>query len=132
MCRSVHSPTPHFSGRQPPPQAFTAGNLPLAPRIPNSPPVRPVRNTTPYVRPTESHAAGSAGSSASQDTVIELFRKIVDEIRCGREEYRKMSEDIKGIRQAVNKLEANYRKLWEDWKEQNEASFTIESSPYKV
>ena len=116
----AHAPRPgHLGVRQVHPPTSTAGNMPLT-RL------RAPRPTTPYTR-IEGHS-----STVTPERVIDLFHKVMDEIHRGREEHKKMAEDIKGIRQTIGKLEANYRKLWEDWKQQNETTFTIESSVYKV
>ncbi len=99
--------------RNPQNQPFTSGRLPLGG---NSP--RPaVHGQVPYNRPIQSRAASgsSAGNhtaigsttapaSRSGDTaVIELLHKIMDEVLHGREEYQRLSDQIKVVRQSIRR-----------------------------
>lgn len=54
------------------------------------------------------------------------------EARRGREERRGIREEIRKVIQQVSKLEEEQKKLMEMVKQQSDASFTIETSLYKV
>lgn len=113
---------------------FTAGNLP---RMTISPRPR-LHGQPPYVRPTLSQNRASsnqppiATAPESGDTVVELCHKIMDEVRHGREEYKRLSDEVKGVRQILGKLEETLKNFQEDSKEQSEVCFSVERSTYKV
>ena len=61
----------------------------------------------------------------------DICQKLLDEMRWGREEQKGIREDLR-MSQLVTRLEENYQKLSDQIKQQEEVSFTIESSAYKV
>lgn len=71
----------------------------------------------------------SASDSAS---VIEMYRELIQEVRQGRMENKRIGEDVKKMSQIVARLEENYNKIRDNMKEQTEATFSIETSIYKV
>lgn len=115
-------------------------NLPLAPQSatppgsttrssPHTPPESPLSRIissrpTPYSRPENTSSPG--------DSILEICRELLQDVRRGREENRKMSEDIKKMGQMIVRLEDNYKKMRDDNKDQSEAAFSVETSVYKV
>ena len=63
--------------------------------------------------------------------MMELYQNILDEIRCGTEEQKRMKEEIRRLINVVSKLEEGLKSLNEELK-QMETSFTIDNSQYKV
>ena len=105
--------------------------LPLTPRNPNAPYVRP-----PPRYPTDANAAatrpGGGPGRTSESQNDDVSQKILDEVRRVRDEQKCMREEVRRTSQLVSKLEEEYKKLTDQLKQQEEASFSIESSVYKV
>ena len=57
---------------------------------------------------------------------------MLDEVSRGREEQRGITEDVRKVAQLVARLEEEYKKLNDQLKQQEDASFLVESSIYKV
>ena len=109
-------------------QSFTATRLPGGAQSDTH---QPRFNQTPYSRPAQSpNGGGSSGNG--NEAIAEMFAKLLQEVRQGREEYKKMSADVVRISQTIRKLEENFATLQSKLRDQMEASFTIESSSYKV
>lgn len=62
----------------------------------------------------------------------DLVTQVLDEVRRGLDEQRKVKEDVRRVGIALNKVEENVRQLSEHFDNFMEQTFTIESSPYKV
>ena len=58
--------------------------------------------------------------------------QILDEVRRGLEEQKKIKDEIRRMGTEVGRIREEYKKLYELVKTQADASFTIESSVYKV
>lgn len=111
----------------------------MTPRTPNTPYVRPQFPTSGGTRPPTGPGSQPAdGNSQARQQLgdargtLEMQQKIFDEVRRGREERRSIREEIRKVAQQVSKLEEQQKKLMEMAKQQNDASFTIETSVYKV
>lgn len=113
------------------------GRLPLTKRNANTPYVRlrlpsdSSRSGGPNVnRPCNSTSTASGARSNEAQGTNEICQKLLDEVRRGREEQRGI-RDVRKVAQLVAKLE-EYKKLNDQLKQQEDASFTVESSIYKV
>ena len=87
-----------------------------------------------------SNIPGSGGTSGRVSTrpsdvqgqgTLQICQQLLDEVRRGREEQ-KVMDDLKRMAQHIGKLEKEYKKLNAQLKEQADATFTVESSAYKV
>ena len=92
------------------------------------PPSQPYRRTTPTVTPVTPVSSVNGGNI----TVVEICHQLLDEIRRGLEEQRKVKEDVRRIGHAMNRVEETVRKLGENLKDHTEQSFAIETSTFKV
>ena len=72
---------------------------------------------------------GGAGNSGGSG---DICQKLLDEMRFGREEQKGIREDLRRLSQLVTRLEDNYQRLSGQIQQQEEASFSIELSAYKV
>ena len=63
---------------------------------------------------------------------MDTCHRILDEIRQGRQEQRKIGEDVRKFGQMLGKLQEDYKRLNDQLKEQAESAFAIEKSTYKV
>lgn len=106
-----------------------------ASRLPNMHP-RPLhQQQSPYSRPQNPISSGhsmTTPSASDSASVIEMYRELIQEVRQGRMENKRIGEDVKKMSQIVARLEENYNKIRDNMKEQTEATFSIETSIYKV
>ena len=95
-------------GRRPPGLASTP--LPPNSRVTNAP----------YQRPS---------SGAAQSERLDV---LLNEIRRGLEEQKKVKEDVRRIGLAMNRLEDRIKHLGDQFKLHSEQSFSVDNSQYKV
>lgn len=130
--------------RGPPTNVGTRGTRPglqgpraLSARLPLTPQSTQPHNQPPYSRPQNLAVSNETGGhtashTSTSDMVLEICHELLQEVRRGREETKRISDDVKRMGQIMGKLEENYRKLRDDLKEQTEATFSVETSVYKV
>ena len=123
---------------------FRGSRLPLAPRTNNGPYARPNSPTRswPPSQPGNGRLPDTGNSRSGNDRLHHQTRtndgsdqvsgEILDEVRRGREDQTKIRDDLKRINQLIAKLEEEYRKLNEQFKQQTDASFSVDTSVYKV
>ena len=92
---------------------------------------------TPQTGPTELEGIRASGSNQqgrriSHPSNNDIMEMIMNEVRAGRQEQRKTSDDIKKIGISIRKLCEDYERLKKELKEQADVAFTIESSAYKA
>ena len=112
-----------------------SNRLPLVPRNSSAPYVRPPpRNPSDSSHGNGHRPGGGAGNSGRPKESLngDICQKLLDEMRWGREEQKGIREDLRRMSQLVTRLEENYQKLSDQITQQEEASFSIESSAYKV
>lgn len=78
----------------------------------------------------QGHVPSSSNSTTNLNHVS--MQQILDELRRGFEEQKKVKEEIRRMGQEMGKLREEYKKLNELLKSQTDSSFNIESSVYKV
>ena len=74
---------------------------------------------------------GGAGNGGGRLPSGDICQKLLDEMKFGREEQKGIREDLRRLSQLVTRLD-NYQRLSGQIQQQEEASFSIESSAYKV
>ena len=127
---------------------FRGSRLPLAPRTNTGPYARPNGPTRlPPSQPGNGRLPDTGNSRSGNDRFHHQTRtntdgsdqvsgptlgEILDEVRRGREDQTKIRDDLKRINQLIAKLEEEYRKLNEQFKQQTDASFSVDTSVYKV
>lgn len=102
---------------------------------PRVPAPRHSRPPTPYNRPGRTPTNSSSVTVAPPPTVQAApptLVQLLQEIKLCREEITKISGDIKRMGQKLMKLQDNYAQLRIDFKDQSDASFSIEASTFKV
>ena len=126
---------------------FRGSRLPLAPRTNTGPYARPNGPTRlPPSQPGNGRLPDTGNSRSGNDRLHHQTRtndgsdqvsgptlgEVLDEVRRGREDQTKIRDDLKRINQLIAKLEEEYRKLNEQFKQQTDASFSVDTSVYKV
>ena len=130
----------------PVPMRGPGSGLPRTPAT-RPPPALPRSSATPYSRIASdslhrrddrsgggpNSVPGNGGLGRQNEPLSgDICQKIFDEVRWGREEQNGIRQDIRRLCQVVARLEENFQKLSDQIKQQEEASFCIESSTYKV
>lgn len=82
--------------------------------------------------PIEGRQVPPPGRQSNEPYPIGVSQEILREIRRCRDENTRMSGDIARINTVLRRLEENYSKLRDEFKEYTIAVFSIESSEYKV